>query len=156
MLRRIDVTLEKDIRAPREIGRIEGASDHEPLIWQAFRGLEKKPAQLRLPIFGIGPEIGQRRPRPFRLRRRAIAVRIDRAIKRRHPRRAEALAQGRQRHAPGIAQNQIEPGKAVAADIADLFAGAEPRQSDRAVEIIKDAHGPAIKTRSVAASASGQ
>ena len=123
--------------------RILRAADHEAALRPPPRRLHEEPLQRRLPILGIGAEIGERRREARIRRRRMVQRRIDRAVERRHAARTQLVAQGVERAAAGVGEHEVEAAEPLRPHIADRLPGREPRQGHRRVEIVEAAHGGA-------------
>ena len=102
--RRRQVAHEIGVGRPGEPVRILRAPDDETLVRQGAGGFHEQPLQRRLPVGGVGAEIGQR-PRILRpRRRRAVQRRIDGAVDRHDPARPQPVLQRVQRRAAGVAE----------------------------------------------------
>src|ERR1051326_7444259 len=104
VLRRRDVPDEEYVLRPGKVLRIHGAAEEEAPGRQPARGLDEERAQRRLPVGGVGAEIGEVGAIGFHGRDRVMPVGIGAAIEGSDAARAKAGAQLLERLAAGEGQ----------------------------------------------------
>jgi hypothetical protein len=142
---RRDMVHEIDVGLPREVGGVARSAEHEATLGRTACGLHEQPDERCLPIVGVGAEIGKVAPEQLDRRDGPVGARIDMAVERRRPTRAEPVGERVERRTAGVAQHQVEAAQPRDWQIVDRLACGEPRERDGRVEIVEDRSPPALR-----------